>query len=71
MLNCNKKKKKENAIGKRQWKKENVTGISSKYKLPGSELLDETGTSTNSEEYRLWKSHENQQGQGLPVLPRT
>lgn len=34
MLNCNKKKKKkENAKNKRHWKKGNVTGISSKYKL--------------------------------------
>lgn len=65
------KKKKENTKSKMQWKKANVDGNSSKYKLSVFELLDETGTSTNSEEYHLWKSRENQQGQGRPVLPRT
>lgn len=71
MLNCNNNKKEsakrkmQNAVVKRT-----VTGISSKYRLPGFELPDETGTSTNNDEYWLWKSHENQQGQGLPMLPQ-
>lgn len=52
-------------------KKKNVTGNSSKYRLPAFELLDGIGTSTSSMEYHLWKSHKNQQGWGLPVLPQT
>lgn len=59
--------KKKSAVEKSKY----VTGNSSKCRLPGFELLDGIGTSTSREEYHLWKSHKNQQGWGLPVLPQT